>query len=434
MGSPVPLNLFGFWQLKTTGRAKVQDHFIFLESSFGYDLPDSKTIMQIASVQILRAIAAICVVIGHAQAFIGFPMAKIGQSFNWSFLLPWGAGVDLFFVISGFIMVYSSERLFGAEDGTRQFLWRRLTRIVPLYWAFLLLILVKQFIGHKPTPDAAGIFASFIFMPWDSYGDGLVRPFYDLGWTLNYEMFFYCVFALFIGFRRELATAMVALVLGCLVVIALILPLPTIQLGYWSQPIILEFIFGMAIALLLRLGIVLPFWPRIALVVAGAILFQHDFLYSSSHPYGGTPQTGLLRVLAWGIPAAMVMAGCVLKTREALPDYALQVIISSNLFAKNRTHFFARCSGFAKLMGDASYALYLCHPAVMMVLSAVWFAAGLNIWLPAYLATGICVLTSIFASLLVHRWFEQPITRWLQSRHRGTNAKSALTVGNVSPP
>src|SRR5947209_11581938 len=100
--------------------------------------------MQIIAIQILRAIAAISVSVGHAQAFIGIPMERQGQVFGWNFLLPWGAGVDLFFVISGFIMVYSSERLFSAPGGAKVFGWRRLSRIVPLYWCAMVLLLIKM--------------------------------------------------------------------------------------------------------------------------------------------------------------------------------------------------------------------------------------------------------------------------------------------------
>src|SRR5947209_12231521 len=144
--------------------------------------------MQLVSVQILRAIAALSVAIGHAQAFIAIPMDKQGQAFGWNFLLPWGAGVDLFFVISGFIMVYSSEKLFAAPGGGGTFGWRRLTRVVPLYWCAMLLLLAKSALQQKPLPDAASVVTSFLFIPWVAQGGEIPRPFYELGWTLNYEM------------------------------------------------------------------------------------------------------------------------------------------------------------------------------------------------------------------------------------------------------
>ena len=89
---------------------------------------------QIAVLQVLRAVAALTVVFGHAQHDALVSAMRAGQAFTRNHALPWGAGVDLFFVISGFIMVHASERLFGREGAARAFMLRRLIRIVPLYW------------------------------------------------------------------------------------------------------------------------------------------------------------------------------------------------------------------------------------------------------------------------------------------------------------
>ena len=299
--------------------------------------------MRIASVQILRAIAALSVAVGHAQYFIGAAMEKQGQAFGWSFLLPWGAGVDLFFVISGFIMVYSSERLFTAPSGASTFVRRRLTRIVPLYWAAMVLVLVKMAAMHKPLPDLASIGASFLFIPWDTYGTGAPRPFYELGWTLNYEMFFYAVFALFLGFRREITVSLAAVSLGVLVMVGMALPSSNAQLLVWTQPIVLEFAFGMGLALLARNGFVLSARLRYALIALGAAAFFHDILDSASQPHAWLTPNDFLRVAGWGVPAAMILAACVLKDKERLADNRL-----------------ARAGA---LLGDSSYALYLSHPS-----------------------------------------------------------------------
>ncbi|MBV9537584.1 MAG: acyltransferase, partial [Acidisphaera sp.] len=89
---------------------------------------------QIGSIRILRAVAALMVVLAHAQDDASHEALKAGATFARTHLLPWVAGVDLFFVISGFIMVHASERLFATPGGPATFLARRVIRVVPLYW------------------------------------------------------------------------------------------------------------------------------------------------------------------------------------------------------------------------------------------------------------------------------------------------------------
>jgi exopolysaccharide production protein ExoZ len=369
--------------------------------------------MQIVAIQILRAIAAVSVSIGHAQAFIGIPMERQGQVFGWSFLLPWGAGVDLFFVISGFIMVYSSEKLFAAPGGAVTFGWRRLSRIVPLYWCATALFVAKMAVQHKPLPDATSIITSLLFVPWDTQGTGVPRPVYELGWTLNYEMFFYALFALCIGLRRERAVALVAAFLASSTILGLCLHPHNPQLFFWTQPIVLEFALGMGLALLVRNGVTLPSFLRYALIALGAAAFFHDLLNSVSQPRIWLTPNDFLRVAGWGVPAAMIVAGCVLKRREALSDNAL-------------------VRG-GKLLGDASYALYLCHPIVMSAFAMAWYALGLNTRFHPYAGVGFSIVLAIAASVLVYRWFEFPLTRALQRRARpGGDKRSAGDIDVLS--
>jgi exopolysaccharide production protein ExoZ len=367
--------------------------------------------MQIVAIQILRAIAAVSVCIGHAQAFIGIPMEKQGQVFGWSFLLPWGAGVDLFFVISGFIMVYSSEKLFAAPGGAATFAWRRLSRIVPLYWCATALFMAKIAVQHKPLPDSSSIITSLLFVPWDTQGTGVPRPVFELGWTLNYEMFFYALFALCIGLRREIAVALVAALLAMAVILGLCFHPHNPQLFFWTQPIVLEFVFGMGLALLVRNGFTLPASVRYALIALGAAAFFHDFLNTVSQPRIWLTANDFLRVAGWGMPAAMLVAGCVLKRREKL---------SETVFVRG-----------GKLLGDASYALYLCHPIVMSAFAMVWFAAGLHAKFHPYLGVAISVMLAIATAVLVYRWFEFPLTRLLQRRARSSAEKRS--PGNIKP-
>ena len=364
--------------------------------------------MQIVSVQILRALAALAVAVGHAQAFIGIPLAKLGRDDGGSHLLPWNAGVDLFFVISGFIMVYASERFFGAAGAGRVFLWRRIARITPLYWAALCVLLARNAFGHRPQPDLIDIVTSFLFIPWDSQHTGFPRPFYELGWTLNYEMFFYAVFALFLDLPRLRAVAATTVTLAMLVALGALFKFSNPMLYVWTQPIVFEFAFGMGLALLARHGVVLPTTGRYALAAAAVALLLIDFLDSPHHPRDWVTPNDFARVFAWGVPVAMLLAAAVLRPRQAR---ASGVVLRAGA-----------------TLGDASYALYLSHPMVLAAFAAAWFRFGADQVLPPRAGVAIGVALSIAVALVVYRRFERPVTEFLQAKRRESGAPSGAAT------
>src|SRR5688572_9349206 len=144
-----------------------------------------------------------------------------GEPAPFNHLVLGAAGVDLFFVISGFVMVYSSESLFGRREGPLRFLLRRLARIAPLYWAVTIAIILYIYAAHGSKLfeiySPASLIASFLFYPYPRL-DGLAFPVHLLGWTLNYEMFFYAVFAAAIVLPRRAAVVAVCAALVALVV------------------------------------------------------------------------------------------------------------------------------------------------------------------------------------------------------------------------
>src|SRR6185437_14170487 len=132
------------------------------------------------NIQALRAIAALLVVFVH----LAVPVAALGVA-------PFGAGgVDLFFVISGFIMVYTTV---GRPISGAEFLGRRIVRIVPLYWLLTLAVfgiaLIAPTLLQFTTASWGQLLKSLFFIPF-AKANGDVQPVLFLGWTLNYEMFF----------------------------------------------------------------------------------------------------------------------------------------------------------------------------------------------------------------------------------------------------
>ena len=355
---------------------------------------------QISAIQVLRAAAALTVVVGHAQTEAVVAAAATGRPFVPSALLPWGAGVDLFFVISGFIMVVSSEHLFAAPGGAFTFLRRRLTRILPLWWVCASLYLGLQVLAHhgtgKPLPPLPDIAAAYALWPVDLFGDGVPRPFYTLGWTLEYEMAFYVIFAAAIALPRGRAVLAATLALGVAVVVgALVAPIFA-PLVLVTRPIVLEFAAGMGLALLYRRGVRLPGAARLLLALAAGAALSWDGMASAAQKSDWITPNDLLRVLAWGVPAAALVAAGTLRRPGAVgTSPPLRTMVA---------------------LGDASYALYLTHPFVVGALRRAWSAAHLDARLGWGAMVVVAVLLACGVALLVHRGLERPfgaaLRRW----------------------
>ncbi len=341
----------------------------------------------ILPIQMLRALAAFMVAVHHVQPDASALARLGGRSFTPSEMLPWMAGVDIFFVVSGFIMVHASGRLFDQPGASALFLKRRLVRIVPLYWAattlFLLVGLVIPAILNSAAPTPGQIAASYLFWP-AAAPSGLVQPVYSLGWTLNYEMLFYVLFAAALALPRALVVPAVTLALVALVgatSVAGSLPLP---FGFWGQPIVLEFAAGMGIALLHRRGLMLGAGPRVALVAMAVGLL----LWSPHAPLPAGPWRDLA---LHGSAAALLVLAAVTGPRDPAAPSALGAALVR--------------------VGDASYALYLVHPFAIRGLREVFARLGL---LEPWLFVMAALAGAVIAALLVHRLFEAPVTRALR--------------------
>ena len=283
----------------------------------------------VVAIQYLRAVAAGLIAFQHAM---GIPVfAHYAAHFG-------TVGVDLFFVISGFIMWTTTET---SRRGPVRFWLARLVRIVPLYWAFTTLYLAAALITPESFYvvhlEAAHIIKSYLFVPAMHPNIGLIAPVYTLGWTLNYEMFFYLLFGLclLVPWPRlrfsVLAVAFLLLVAGGL----LVQPQGAVARTY-TDPIMLEFLAGVMLAilapLLMRYGTIAGL-----LLLAGAVMWV-----AVVYGYGFVPD----RIVSHGIPAVAAVAGALMIERAAR----------------------ARPSRFWLMLGDASYSIYLAHPFAQRVL------------------------------------------------------------------
>ena len=345
-------------------------------------LPGGRSVT-IPTIQVLRAAAALAVFGAHLMLELE----------KWSGVavphqtVIGGAGVDLFFVISGFIMVHVSGDLFGRVGAGAQFMARRLIRIVPLYWLLCAPLALHAVVRYSDLTSAdlsAGLIAaSFAFIPWPR-PTGELEPLLRPGWTLNYEMFFYVLFALSLAFRpRRAVMATSAALIACVAAAPLLDP----RSPYWPDSIVLEFIFGMAIATARREKITLSARACLALIMAGVTGLAWSVIAGAEVP----------RVIWWGIPAALVVAGATLHPFE-LRSPAWQVPI---------------------LLGDASYALYLIHPFMnvprLIAQRLLGWTDGPWLWWPAGYALFLAALI-VGAAIATHLVVEKPLLRVLRTR------------------
>ncbi|MFC7397023.1 acyltransferase family protein [Chelatococcus sp. GCM10030263] len=345
--------------------------------------PDQGPAERLLLVQMLRAMAASMVVVHHAQHDAEAVAAHLGLAFTRGDLLPWLSGVDIFFVISGFVMVHASANLFGRVGARRVFLTRRLIRIVPLYWIattiYLAVALIAPRVLNSDAPSLWQIIASYLFIPF-MRADGFVQPVYSLGWTLNFEMLFYFVFAAAIALPRRWAVAAASAGLALLVAGNRYLGPWPLPLGFWGDTIVLEFALGMGLALLRAQGLRLPGLLRLALIAAGFFLLHLDL---SAADGGVVPQ-----FLGYGIPAAFIVAAAVLGRETGRPPVFERFLVA---------------------LGDASYALYLLHPFAIRALGQLEARTPLGALLGPWGFVALAYLAAVALALAAHRWGERPL-------------------------
>lgn len=340
------------------------------------------------SIQCLRALAALAVVVFHDH----LSEAKLGGAA----LIPasaWycQAGVDLFFVISGFIITTITRGKFGKPGESRRFLWSRLTRIYPIYWVYFLAVTAVYLAAPhlvNAQHGAPNLLASALLLPQTA------TPILFVSWTLVFELYFYLVFVALLTWLPERLLPRALLVWGGLVVVAwavLGTHSPALR-GYPAaqtlvSPLILEFLLGCLVALyaaeLPRRAAIVCTALGVGGFVAGTMVMIHLRLDFS---------TG--RVLLFGPAAALLVAGLVGWEKHGL--------------------------GFPRLLvwfGDGSYSLYLSHILVLGVLFDLWtrFMPTAPAWSHVTILAAAAVAAVIWGQISF-AWIEAPMLRALKPR------------------
>ena len=312
------------------------------------------------SVQYLRAIAVLGVVTFHAFQW------------EWMDFEVGAAGVDLFFIISGFIIWTVTV---GRDVTPLDFLRRRAARVVPLYWlatfvAMAVVTVIPGAIAHIEM-EPAHVALSLLMLPHLD-PRGVPFPVLDVGWTLVYEVFFYAVFAFALVVEEAERVWLITAAMIGTVMLGVSIP-PLYLLG--ANLLVLEFAAGVWLARAWQTKRLPNLWFSLLLLVLafGAIGVQHLMHFKSD----------LWRTFFWGLPALAIAAGALgLEAAGRLPRWR-----------------------WLETLGDASYSIYLTHTLVApLVAWRIGFQKPL-------LLIPLVILLGVGSGLLVRRWIEVPLLR-----------------------
>lgn len=321
-------------------------------------------------VQYLRAVAALCVFYYHIAA----NLKNSGNVYVPAVYEVGSAGVDLFFVISGYIM---AKIIWEKPFATRAFIGNRLWRIVPLYWTATLVVFLiavfAPFLLGSTKADIGQLIHSLFFIA-NGANPQTSSPTLVIGWTLNYEIFFYALIVICVGLLRDKSLFKTALLLCAITAFGKIYQPVNGYLLFYTDPIILEFAFGIAVFHAIRTqGTFLS--PAIAypiLVISLAIMVFTTATQIDNH-----------RVLLWGIPSAL----------------ALYAGLSALNFKNN----------LFKRLGDWSYEIYILH--VFIIAGGIKFLlphlSALNLPSPTDIILFVAILTVLIVvvAAIANRFF-----------------------------
>ena len=354
-------------------------------------------VKRIDEIQLLRGIAALMVCMFHLKGLLNTPTTHIGTTF----FAGGSMGVSLFFIISGFIMVYITRKSDGSKLYVKNFMLKRLIRIIPLYY-IMVLFWVFAYDTHLDYfhKDYLTLVKTFCFVPiFDSpLGAAYGMPPLKVGWSLNYEIFFYFLFGISL-FMKRFRYIMLFIVFFVLVVM-----IPLIFKGYVvftpfvnyhftllyflmiTNPMMLYFIMGVAIGLLYNSGFCIkPKWLQTTLLIISIGLYL--MLYFRTSPY-------IMNFFGGLFICCFLVFGLL-------------------FFNKERS---LRMPAMFVYLGDMSYSLYLIHPTVIIVLPRflrlVGFAGRLDGTLYFFLLL-FCIIT---LTILSYELIEKRLLKRLATR------------------
>jgi len=325
--------------------------------------------------QLLRFVAAMLVVLMHTAEAISL---RSPSTHIFNFWGPGSVGVDIFFVISGFVMAISTERIDPSKkrfSAAKDFLLKRVIRIAPLYWFYttlkILMIILLPALALRSSIDPKHILASFAFIPVQSPW-GLTQPILPVGWTLNFEMFFYLIFSIAIAFN--FSRLLLPLAIFSIMFIAAEFMTHSTVLEFYSVSIIFEFILGIIVFHAYKK------LPNLSIKYGAGLFFIAFYLIFF---VDWQPTTD--RLTTFGIASALL------------------VFSIATLEKKFRSKAIEKLS----ILGDVSYSTYLSHSFTVPGGVFLFVKIGLTSFLPMILGVSMIVIVGSFISYYL---IEKPLT------------------------
>ena len=360
---------------------------------------------QLDAIQALRALAAVLVFTHHLLLEILVQNASPAPTLLALYPVALG-GVHLFFVISGYLIVYATRNTFGAPRASFEFMYRRVARIAPLYILFTALFVFAAVAAgslvNNNQISATDMIRSLLFIPYPGV-EGNFHPVFGVGWTINYDMFLYVVFAPFLFLERSVALPAFCATVLCLFGAGVFLAPEHGAAWFWTRPIILEMLAGAALGWTFVEGKFKLSRPICRTLLAAGVAW---WLFA----WGGAPATvdelhrydSQFAYLQRGVPSVLILAGLTL-TPNAERSPLRETPFGRALLA----------------VGDRSYSLSMSHMFMLRALTIV-LPAGLlgSSYVPAYL--GAAMLLIVPTTLLTYQVLERPIDRLTRPARRPT--------------
>lgn len=364
-------------------------------------------------IQLLRGIAALLVCFFHMKALLNTSAMRYGTMLFGSGSI----GVQIFFIISGFIMVYTTRKSDGSSLYVKNFLIKRLIRVVPLYYIMVLFWLIVyerslSFFIEEPLT----ILKTFCFIPLfnSSLGPAYGMPPLKVGWSLNYEVLFYIIFGLSMFLKRRRWIVLLAVFTTLVVFVPLIFKgtvnfIPSENYGFrlsyflvLTNPILMFFIVGVLLGLVYNSSFMIKSKAiQIALVLISLVYFF--LLYFKVSPFLN------------GFFISMFSSTF--------------LVFSLLLFNKG---IGIRVPKFLVYLGDMSYSLYLVHPIVIIGLPSLLVFLNMggvfNTKYYFYICTGCILLLSIISYELIEKRLLKKLSVRLTTPRQPKEALLSLPV------